>query len=300
MKRILAALTIIAATAAPLFAGNDQFALPEGFSISLPANGSVQTEWLAPPLPVSEVRTADFAIRRFRLDRHNEPWILHNSRVITNLNNGVAFTLTRDVNDFIWLNDGALLLAGEKTLAVIPPMKMAQGTPAKLPELPLQPVIPLPAAGFRLATDGKDAIFAYGYTKELGGHAVFSLRKGFAGWQREFITGVQIADVCFDGARLSIAAGRTIHRLKPGEQSSLSGVNHPLENFTGLACNSDGSLFFSTAKGVGMVNGAVIEFIKSDVTQIEARDQSLYLFMAQSLGIMRINNTRDLFTPAKK
>lgn len=298
MRRVIAACMIVTVVATTAFGADEGYVLPSELSISLPANGKVQAEWLAPPLPVAEVRKAGFAMQRFRLDRHLATWMLHDNRTITNLATGGAFTVARPINDFIWLRDGALLLAGEKALGIIVPPKAGPDVPAKVPEVQFQPVIPLPAQGCRLATDGKDAIFAYGYDPEVRGYALFKLLTGFAGWQRLFVTDEQIADACFDGTTLSVAAGRRIHRLKPGDQKSLCGFNHPLEAFTGLACSPEGGLFFSTARGVGVVNGATIEFVRSNRTQIEVRDRSLYLFMPESLGVMRLNNIRQLLQPA--
>lgn len=290
MKRVITACIIVAAAATATALGAD---VPSELSLALPANGAVQAQWLAEPLPVAEVR--GFVPQRFRLDRKLATWILHNNRTITNLDSGVAFTVARNVNDFIWLQDGALLLAGEKALGIIAPLKAGEGAPIKVPEVQFQPVVHLPAQGCRLATDGKDAVFAYGYDPEVSGYAVFRLRKEFAGWQRLLVTAEQIADVCFDGTTLSVAAGRTIHRLRPGDPKSLSGFNHPLDVFTGLACTPDGSLFFSTARGVGAVNGAAIEFVKSNRIQIEARGSSLYLFMPDSLSVMLLSNIQQLF-----
>lgn len=119
-----------------------------------------------------------------------------------------------------------------------------------MPEVQFQPLIPLPATGCRLATDGKEAIFAFGYDPEVNGHAVFRLLSGFAGWKRLFVASERITDVCFDGATLSVAAGRTIHRLRPGDQGSLEGFSHPGGDFTGVACSRGSGLFFSTARGM--------------------------------------------------
>lgn len=297
MKRVLIACMIVTAVATAALGADDGFAVPAELSLWLPANGAVPATWLAPPLPVAEVRKAGLAIQRFRLDRQMATWMLHDKRTITNLGTGVAFTVARPVNDFIWLRDGALLLAGEKALGIIAPLKAGQAMPAGVPEVPFQPVIPLPAQGCRLATDGMDAIFAYGYDPEVRGYALFRLLKGFAGWERLFVADGEIADACFDGTTLSVAAGRTIHRLRPGDRKSLGGFTHPRDAFTGVACTPDGRLFFSTDRGVGVVNGATIEFARSNRTHIEARDRSLYLFMPESLGVMRLDNVRQLFEP---
>lgn len=300
MKRVVTACMIVVSVATTVLGAGEGGVVAGELSIALPADGTVQAEWLARPMPVAEVRKAGFAMQRFRLDRQMATWMLHDNRTITNLDNGVAFTVARNIYDFIWLRDGALLIAAEKSLGIIAPLKRGEGVPAKVPEVQFQPVIHLPAQGCRLATDGMDAIFAYGYDPEVSGYALFTLLKGFAGWERLFVTDEQIADACFDGTTLSVAAGRTIHQLRPGDHNSIGGFKHPLDVFTGLACTPDGRLFFSTARGVGMINGATIELLRSNRTQVEARGRSLYLFMPESLGVIRLSNIQHLFNPAKE
>lgn len=294
MRSILATILMLTVMVTTVHSSNGGFALPGELAIWLPQGGAVQTEWLAPPLPTTEVSRAGLDVRRFRLDRKLATWMLHSSGTLTNLDSGVAFTITRKVNDFIWLGDGTLLLAGEKDLGTISPFRGKEEFATRVPEVQFQPLIPLPATGCRLATDGKEAIFAFGYDPELRSHAVFRMLSGFAGWQRLFVSNERITDVCFDGTTLSVAAGRTIHRLRPGDRGSLEGFSHPGADFTGVTCSQGGGLFFSTARGIGVKGDAAVEFIRSNRTQIEARDGSLYLFMPESLGVLRIDNIEKL------
>ncbi len=262
--------------------------------LSLPADGAVRAEWVSPPLPAAEARETGFGVQRFRLDRHLAPWVLHDGRTITSLATGAGFTTARPVRDFIWLADGALLLAGETSLGTLAPVKQGGEVPAKSPVVQFQPIIPLPVEGGRLAGDGKDGVFVFGYDPALRGHAVFRLARDFTGWQRLFVTGEPIADVCFDGTTLSVAAGRVIHRLRPGDPKSLAGSRHPLDNLTGLACSAEGGPFFATATGVGGAGGATVEFAKVRQAQIEARQGALYLFVPETLGVLRLGNAQRM------
>jgi hypothetical protein len=282
---ILAIFLIVTATAALAEGGG--FALPAELALVLPRSGKVTAEWLLPPLGTDEVKRAALSGQRFRLDRQAAIWMLHGRKYLTNLGSGQALTLARPVNDFIWLDDGGLFLASENALGIIPPLG-----PGKTPALtPFQPVISLPAQQCLLATDGKNAIFAYGYDPALQGYALFELVSGFAGWRQLFAATDKISDVCVDGQTLYISTGRSVYRLRRGDAKSIVAFVHPLDNITGLACGSGNGPFFSTARGVGVISGAGVEFIKSNWTQLGMRDDALYLFMPESLGVLRLNDT---------
>lgn len=292
-------VTFLVISAATAFGAGGGFVLPADLTIALPRSGSVQANWLSPPLAADDVRVAGFSGQRFRLDRRASAWMLHNKQNLINLDSGVAFSVARPVNDFVWLDDGALFIAGESSLGIIPPVKADQAPPKKVPQVPFQPVVNLPAQGCQLASDGKDAIFAYGYDPELRGYAIFELVKGFAGWRKLFVANEKIAAVCADGQTLHIAAGRTVYRLRQGDTKAAVAFVHPLDNITGLACGSGNGPFYATARGVGVMSDAGIEFIKSNWTQIEVRDDSLYLFMTESLGVLRLNNIGKLLEKSK-
>jgi len=154
----------------------------------------------------------------------------------------------------------------------------------------------LPAPGLRLATDGRDALFAYGFNPELKAHTVFRLKDGFAGWQMLLVTAEPISGACFDGTLLSVAAGRTVHQVRPGERKSLAGFTHPSETITGLTCSSEAGLFYATAKGVGKVKEGLLQFASAEGAQIEAKGSSLYLFFPKSLGAMRLDGANLVFS----
>ena len=114
--RYLFVFLFLAACAVPAFCQNEDFVLPEWLTIVLPAGGAVQTEWIAPPLAKAQVRKAGFSGQKFRMDRQGAVWMAYNQKTLTNFASGIMFSLARPVNDFIWLDDGALFLTGDVSL----------------------------------------------------------------------------------------------------------------------------------------------------------------------------------------
>lgn len=276
------------------FGQSEDFALPKGLIIVLPKAGAVQAEWVAPPLAEAQVQKAGFSGQKFRMDRQKAVWMAHNQKVLTNLASGMTFSLARQLNDFIWLDDGALFIASENSIGIIPPLKKGQIVQKGVPQVPYQPICGLPAQHCSLASDGKDAIFVYGYDQATQTYAVFELLKGFAGWQKVFVSNEKIAAVCVDGKTLYIAAGRMVYKMRLEEKEASVVFVHPLDFITGIAYAPGTGLFYATYYGIGVVNGPGIEFIKCKGAQIEIKDKMLYVFMPESLGVMRLRNIERL------
>lgn len=209
--RYLFVFLFLVLCAVPAFCQNEDFVLPEGLTIVLPAGGAVQTEWIAPPLAEAQVQKAGFSGQKFRMDRQRAVWMAYNQKTLTNFASGITFSLARPVNDFIWLDDGALFLTSDVSLGFIPPLKKESPAPEGVPQFPFQPICSLPAEHCSLASDGKDEIFVYGYDRAAQTYAVFKLAQGFTGWQKIFVSDEKIAAVCVNGKTLYIAAGRIVY-----------------------------------------------------------------------------------------
>jgi len=278
----------------PVSGACDDFILPKGLTIFLPKDGAVQAEWVAPPMPESKVRKAGFINQKFLLDSRAAVWMSHNQKVLTNLASGMAFSIGRKINDFVLLDDGAFFIAGDASLGFIPPIRRESLEQTGVPQLPFQPICSLPAESCSLAADGKDGIFAYGRDPADRTFAVFELEKGFAGWRKVFVSGEKISGVCADGKTLYICAGRTIYRMRLGETEASVVFVHPLDFVTGIAYASAAGLFYATPNGIGIVSGAGLEFIKIRNAQIAVKNNMLYVFMPESLGIMRFKNIERL------
>lgn len=250
----------------------------------------MQAEWVAAPLAEAQVRKARFSGQRFRMDRQAAVWMAYNQKVLTNLASGMTFSLERQLNDFIWLDDGALFIVSLDSLGFIPPLKKGQIVEKGVPQVPYQPICALPAQRCALATNGKNAIFVYGYDQAAQAYAVFELLKGFAGWQKVFVSREKIGAVYIDGKTLYIAAGRTVYKMRLGEKGASVVFVHPLDFITGIVYAPGAGLFYATHKGIGVVDGAGIEFIKCNEAQIEIKNKMLYIFMPESLGVMRLRN----------
>lgn len=275
------------------------FALPKGLVLVLPKDGLVKAEWVAPPLAEARVRKSAIAFQIFRLGPKGAVWMGYNRKSLSNLASGMVFSLSGPLQDFIFLDDGALFILSDNALGLIPPLDKERISPAD-PVLPFQPIVRLPAEKCAVASDGTNAIFVYGYMPQEKAYAVFELLKGVSGWQKVFVSGERISAVCAHAGVVYIACGRQVFRLKLGEKTIKAVFTHPLEFVTGLSYKPGTGLFYATARGIGLVSGAGVEFIKCPSPQIQVREDALYVFLPDSLGVMRLKNIDSLVSDRGK
>jgi len=288
MKKLLFLILFIVVTA-HVWSKESDYVLPKELTIALPKDGSVAMRWVAPPLAEDKVRKAALTDIKFRVAPDGAVWMAYDKNTMTNLLTGMDVNLAAPLSDFIWLDDGALLISSKKTLGFIPELKKD--------ETPYQPICMVDIEGSSLASDGKKALFIYGRDGVTKGYAVYERIAGSGVWRKIFISKVRIAGVCVYGGKAYIAAGRMIYELSLNDKKARTVFAHPLDPLTGIAYSPDAGLFYVTGNGVGVVQNVAVEFIKCKGAQVAVKGNSLYLFLTDSLGVLRFDNIAGLTHP---
>jgi hypothetical protein len=297
IKRILTIIFLLAFTQ-PVFSqgGTGEFALPKDLTMILPKDGSVKPEWVAAPLLGSSVAKANLTSLRFHMGKRGEVWMSYRSKFMSDLASGMTFSLSRPISDFVFFDDGALFIASDTALGFIPPVNKEKISPKNL-VFPFQPVCLLPAQRCSIASDGKNAIFVYGYEPATKTYGVFKLLKGFSGWSKVFVSDEKINSVFVNAGDLYIAAGRLVFKLHLGEKGAKIIFSHPKETVTDVVYLPGTGLFYATNSGGGLVvNGGALEFIRFRSAHIAIKDGKLYVFMPDSLGVLRLTNIEGLIS----
>lgn len=301
IKRILTIMFLLAFTP-PVFCqgGTSEFSMPKDLTMVLPKDGSVKPEWVAAPLAESLVAKANLTFLRFHMNKRGEVWMSYKSKFMSNLASGMTFSLARPISDFIFFDDGALFIASDTALGLIPPVNKEKISP-KNPVFPFQPVCLLPAQRCSIVSDGKNAIFVYGYEPATKTYGVFKLLEGLSGWRKIFVSDEKITSVFVNSDDLYIAAGRSVFKLHLGEKDAKIIFSHPREFVTDIVYLPGTGLFFSTNSGVGLViNGGAFDFIKCSSPRIMIKDGKLYVFLPDSLGVLRLANIAGLISDKAK
>jgi hypothetical protein len=284
--------------ARPAFCQSDaeEFVLPKGLVIALPKDGSVKAEWVAPPLADTVVRKAHFFSQKTRMDKHGAVWMGHNQKFLTNLASGMAFGLARPVMDFVFLDDGSLFIVSDTSLGLIPQFKKEQLSSNSIPVLPYQPVCSLPLEKCSIVSDGENGIYVYGQEPKTQKYAVLKLLDGFRGWKKVLGVEESISSVFVSADALFVATGKMVFKLSSGEKEAKMVFSHPSESITGLAYQPGASLFYATASGIGLIKGVSLEFMKCSAPQLMIKEGKLYVFLPDTLGILRFENIEHLIS----
>jgi hypothetical protein len=300
MKRFIVLMCFFVLAFPVLAQAKDEFVLPKGFAMALPKDGAVQAEWIAPPISTDQLRAANLMSPRFHMDAKGAVWMSSNRKTLADLASGMSFSLARPLEDFIFLPDGALFIVSDTALGLIPPVDKNKLSPTD-PEYPFQPLCRLPVEKGSVVSDGKGPLYVYGYIPALRLYEVFELDKDFSRWHSIFVSAERIAAVSVNEGVLYIASGRMVFRLHPGDKEAKIVFTHPLESVTGVDHLAGTGLFYATHSGVGVVGAAALEFLKCPLPQIVIRDNALYVFMPESLGVLRLRNIdRLVVDPLKK
>jgi len=271
----------------------EDFQLPRDWSLALPIDGEVKAEWVAPPIREAMIRRSRIHQVYFQMDPRARVWMVVNGQGITDLSSGVSFTVGHPVRDLVFPKDGSFFILTDTTLGFIPRFDVAK-IDVQSPVLPYQPVARLPVEQGRAVLDGQGNIFVYGYENESKSYAVFALGKDFGSWQKIFSSPEKIAGVGIQGRVFYIAAGRNIFRMTLGEAAAPLVLTHPLDVITGVVYVDGAGLFYATPNGVGVVSGLGLEFLKCPAAQIRAGDNALFVFLPDSLGVLKIDHVRGL------
>jgi hypothetical protein len=274
----------------------DEFALPKNLIMALPKDGSVKLEWIAPPLAEAQVQKADLRQQRFHLDSRGAAWVCYNQKYLTDFSSGFSFSLKQPILDFIFLQDNALFLITDKSLAVVAPFTQNKIIGKEIPELAIQPICGLPLTQCGLFADAKGQIFIHGFDAQNREYAVYKLLKDFSSWQKIFVSSERISCALAQTEAVYIASGRIIFKVPlRGNEAEKIIFSHPLEIITSLSYIKGSGIFYATAGGMGLVNDqGSLEFMKSQQPQIAVRQDHLYVFFPYSLGILRLANTQRL------
>jgi hypothetical protein len=287
---IIAFLMIVSA------AGADDFSLPKNLSIALPKDGSVKVEWIAPPLAEKQVSQANFRQTRFHLDSRGAVWAGYNQEYVSDFSSGFGFSIGKPIIDFVFLKDNALFLLTDKSLGTVAPFNPDKLQSKPISELLFQPVCGLPLSQCGLIADPQGKMFVYGYDAKNRQYAVYELLADFSSWEKIFVCSEKIFCATAQSDAVYVASGRMIFKvpLKANESEKII-FSHPLEMITCLAYVNGTGIFYATASGVGLVTEqGSLEFIKTQQPQIAVWQDQIYIFLPESLGVLRVSNPNRL------
>lgn len=275
-----------------------EYALPKNLSIALPKDGSVKLDWVAPPLLEKQVQKADLRQPGFHLDSRGAVWVCYNQQSLIDFSSGFSLALKQPIQDFVFLKNNALFLLTENSLGTAVPRDKAEAVAGQISEVLFQPICGVPLAASGLFSNDQEQLFIYGFDQKTRESAVYELLSDFSSWRKIFVSSERILAAAAGQDMVYIASGRMVFQvpLKPGQKEKII-FSHPLHVITSLSFIQDSGIFYTTASAVGLVNEqGSLEFIKTERPQTAVWRNQLYVFLPNSLGVLRLADTKYLFS----
>lgn len=275
-----------------------EYALPKNLSIALPKDGSVKLDWVAPPLLEKQVQKADLRQPVFHLDSRGAVWVCYNQQSLTDFSSGFSLGLKQTIQDFVFLKNNALFLLTENSLGTAVPWDKAEAVAGQISEVLFQPICGLPLTASGLFANDQEQLFIYGFDPKTRESAVYELLSDFSSWRKIFVSSERILAAAAGQDMVYIASGRMVFQvpLKPEQKEKII-FSHPLDVITSLSFIQDSGIFYTTASAVGLVNEqGSLEFIKTERPQTAVWQNQLYVFLPNSLGVLRLADTKYLFS----
>ena len=301
-KSSLTALTLLTATIAASASGvrsakpSSAVRFPHT-ALFLPVAKGLHADWVLKPIEKNGVATKKEERLRFDVDADGKPWFGDGSRrLLVDPVDGSAVLSNVRFADFVFTAGGARVICTDEYLGELKP---PPGEPRKekgLPVLPFWGRVRLPHPGCRLYPAGPDGVYIVWHNEKTGRDDLSLLQKGDGSMHatKLFDIDAQITAVAGDGRTTFIGVKDWILRLAPGaEKYQLYFM--PKRPVTGLAYSRRAGLFYATPDAVGFVSpGFQIEPLKSPHPQIVLRGDALYIRMARTLGVIRIDGVDRL------
>lgn len=284
-----------------------------GITIALPSDCNAKLRWVSPPLDSKMIEGTswyhynwydDFC---FAVDASGQPWFAIPGRygkkgIVLNPVKQYRFGLSHPFLHMACLDNGALLFNTDHDLGFI-------SSPETLPVedgvavVPFQPAITLPLPDSRIYSGANSALYIVG-TADNGNNEVYLLQpeaisqgnqKIIRHFRKLFASQKPIGAVTGDGRTTFIALDRTIVQIQHEGQSQADILVHPTGRIRQLAYSPAAGLFYATNSAVGLVGEhGTWDFLSLDHAQIALRDDSLYVCLLNTLGVVALDNISDL------
>jgi ankyrin repeat protein len=289
-----------------------------GITIALPSDCSAKLRWVSPPLNAKTIREAKWYNTYnwyenfcFSVDATGQPWFAvpdQNSRkgVVLNPIQQYRFGLSHPFKGMVCLDNGALLFHTDHDLGFVSsPETLA--VEEGVATVPFQPAITLPLPDCRIYSGANSALYIVG-TADNGDNEVYLLQpetvsqdsqKIIRQFRRLFASQKPIEAVTGDGRTTFIALDRTIVQIKHEDQTQAEILVHPTGRIRQLAYSPTAGLFYVTDQKVGFSGECgTWDFLTLVRAQIVIRDNSLYICLSNTLGVLALDNISDLATYA--
>ena len=289
-----ATVLVILIIASPLTYGKteEKYNLPKFTELVLPSGSS--TEWVIPPIPTKAGKKRRLSPRHFGIDGEGLPWFGYNGEALLNLWEQTLVIVDQPYEDFTWLDNGKFLMCANGSLGdLVEKPENARETKSPFPIMQFNPFFKLPHKKFRIFSGRNNVIYLVGYNPQQKKNELYLLKEKA---EREFdikkilATKQKITAVAGDENRIYVTMKRMIYKLSTDGKNIEAIFRHPKEEITALEFSQESGLFYTTKSAIGFIGvESAFEFMESSDTKIRLRDESLYVLLGETYGVLRMD-----------
>ncbi|MBI5596833.1 MAG: hypothetical protein HY928_12140 [Elusimicrobia bacterium] len=262
-----------------------------GVSLILPQGSGIAARVVVPPAGSAAIEKMGWSDVRFALGPGDAVWFSHDGEEASNFTKGYRLKARTPFNDMAGVSGvGPMFVSGGDLgfLAVDAPASAA-----------FQPVTALPVTAPRLFSGDAGTLYIVGRGKDGGRWEVWVLGRG-RGLRKVLTSTERIAAAAGDGRTSYAAVGRLVGRVDEGSGAFKGVFLHPGEDVLSLAFSEAGGLFYATASGAGAAGtDGSVEFLRAPRAGLVARGTDLFVFLPDSLTLLRIEGAGKLRTYAR-
>lgn len=270
----------------------EKYNLPKFTELVLPSGSSA--EWVIPPIPTKAGKKRRLSPRHFGIDGEGLPWFGYNGEALLNLWEQTLVIVDQPYEDFTWLDNGKFLMCANGFLGdLVEKPENARETKSPFPIMQFNPFLKLSHKKFRVFSARNNVIYLVGYNPHEKKNELYLLieeRERNSDAKKILATKKKITAVAGDENRIYITMKRMIYKLSTDGKNIEAIFRHPREEITALEFSQESGLFYTTKSAIGFIGvESEFEFLESPDTKIRLRDESLYVLLGETCGIIRID-----------
>lgn len=261
-----------------------------GVSLLLPQGSGIAARVVVPPAGSAALEKTGWSDVRFALGPGDAVWFSHDGEEAANFTKGYRLRVRPDFDDMAGAEGAAPLFVSGGDLGYLALDGPAQAS--------FQPITPLPVTDARLFAGDGGTLYVVGRGRKAAWEAwVLAPGKGFL---KVLSSTERISAAAGDGRTSYAAIGRLVGRVDAGGGGLVGVFLHPKEEVVGLAYSSAAGLFYATASGAGAAGAdGSVEFLRAPRAQLVARGPDLFVFLPDSLTVLRLEKAGALRSYAR-
>lgn len=266
---------------------NATFLLPKGIRIA--------PRWIIPP------SDADWNSEIFSIDQNATPWIGRSTPanfIILQPTKEYAIAFSPSISNFLHLKNGVMLLISGNSVGFMAKPGARNLTDTKIPKVSFQPIISFPLKSIEAVGQYENSFYCAGLSPTTKRYSLYALRSlkggGLTDMELLYESEEAISAIAANAESIYIAKGQQVVRINRTDGAITQFYTHPSDKVIDIVPLKSGVLIGTSQEVVYAGENGTIGIFRSTGQRIILRQNVLYIFFSQSLGVLALDNIEDI------